>query len=268
MRDNPTKNYNRVNRYHSFAELRLSHPHNSEVPLLDRFFHCPLEGQLGDLVTLSDEEGHHISRVLRKSSGDPIELFDGLGRSAPALLVDVRKKSVTAELSGPVAEDPSRPKQLLLAVAAPKADRFKWLVEKVTELGVAELIPLECEHSVVHPGDGKLEKLRAQVIAACKQSGRNRLMTIQEPMPFEAALDLVADRKWIADVPSAVTKGSDSSEVSDNETTTLVLVGPEGGWSDRERTLAAERGFQPLQVGSHILRIETAAIAAAACLVR
>lgn len=251
--------------------------------MLDRFYHSPLLGQLGDLVSLSDDEAHHASRVLRKVSGDAIELFDGDGRSVRALLVDVRKKQVTAELAGSVEEDRSRASELIIATAAPKADRFKWLVEKATELGVDRLIPLECERSVVHPGGSKLDRLRAGVIAACKQSGRNRLMAIDEPISLNEALTIPAGRRVFADVPleneQRDERQPDKDERDGTKTEkfvsggdakrsrieqTLVLIGPEGGWSESERVSADAAGFATEHVGEHVLRVETAVISFAA----
>lgn len=231
----------------------------------DRFFHSPLKGQLGDLLELADDEAHHISRVLRKVSGDTVELFDGDGGSATAVLVDVRKKGVTAELASDIHLDPPRANQLTIATAAPKADRLKWLVEKATELGVAKLVLLQCERSVVNPGDGKLDKLRATVIAACKQSGRNDLMEVAEPVPVQTVLGTSADRKYIADIPF----GDEKTTIpSDGAGSTVAIIGPEGGWIEAERTAAREAGFSPISVGTHILRTETAAIALAAVLTR
>ena len=195
-------------------------------------------------------------------SGDEIELFNGRGAKARAFLVDVRKKGVTAELASLVEQEPSRATETVLAVAAPKADRFRWLVEKATELGIDRLIPLECERSIVHPGGAKLDKLRAVVVAACKQSGRNRLLTIDEPKSFAEVAALEPARKIIADVPTGVEAAQLPSAPS--EGMTLALIGPEGGWTESERAVAKESGFARLAIGRHIMRIETATIAVAA----
>lgn len=230
---------------------------------MDRFY-CPeLPTQLGDPIAFPDDEANHASRVLRKVSGDRVEVFDGRGSRAIALLVDVRKKGVSAELASDVIEDPPRAKRLTLATAVPKADRFKWLVEKATELGVDRLVPVTSQRSIVYPGGNKLEKMRSQVVAACKQSGRNHLMELGELTTLEDVFNQNADAKYLADVPTE-TEARSSVESSGDSGQTLVLIGPEGGWTDEERTAARAAGFQPFVIGTHVLRIETAAIAAAA----
>lgn len=226
---------------------------------MDRFFCTDFPTQLGDTVALPDDEAHHASRVLRKVSGDPVELFDGRGRSVAAVLVDVRKKGVSVEIAGTVVDARPRTTQLTIAVAAPKADRFKWMIEKATELGVDRIIPLECTRSVVHPGGNKLEKLRATVVSACKQSGRNTLMTIDEPTAFQTVVAIEGFQRWVADVP----EHSSSPHSIDREANQLILIGPEGGWTDEERIQASDAGFQKMNLGPFILRTETAAIAAA-----
>jgi 16S rRNA (uracil1498-N3)-methyltransferase len=154
--------------------------------------------------------------------------------------------------------------QVTLATAVPKVDRMRWLVEKATELGVERLIPLQTSRSVVAPGAVKLDKLRQAVIEACKQSGRNRLMTVDsltswkqfvaEVMPAQATL--VADRGGLP-LPSLELPALPKTPV-------LLVIGPEGGLSPAEIHEAVEAGARTVSLGTNILRIETAALALAA----
>ena len=210
-------------------------------------------------VRLTGTEAKHLSAVLRLGPGDAVELFDGAGRRAPATVSAVTGKGAktAAELSvGEVTETPPPASPLTLAVAPPKGDRFRWLVEKATELGVARIVPLLCARSTVDPGGGKLDKLRATALAACKQSGRDRLPEIAEPMPFAGFLRSggsmtlfhVAGERFAAPAvgPHAV------------------LIGPEGGFTEEEVTAAAASGATVASLPTPILRTETAAITAAA----
>ncbi len=149
-----------------------------------------------------------------------------------------------------------------LAVAPPKGDRFRWLVEKATELGIDQLTPMMTERTVVEPGEGKLDKLQAAVVAACKQSGRDLVMQVAENTPFAECLrndspegasraTLIGDPHGELFQPGMIPVGS--GEV-------LLLIGPEGGWSDAELELATQSGAKRVRIADQILRTETAAI--------
>ena len=150
-------------------------------------FYCPDPPRDGRF-RLGAEESRHLARVSRHVAGDLVELFDGQGFATLARVVEVGKDRVELIAEGePIPE--ARPRcSLTLATAIPKGDRFDWLVEKATEIGVGRLIPLVTERSVVDPRESKLERLRRTIIEACKQSGRNRLMTLE---PVTAWADLV-----------------------------------------------------------------------------
>ena len=217
-------------------------------------------------LNLHDEEAHHLRNVLRLVVGDVVELFNGRGQSRRAIIRGIAKREIQLTASAdPV--DHAHTAQGTIAAAVPKGDRFKWMIEKLTELNVRRFIPLKTDHSVVHPKPGKLERLRLTAIAACKQSGRNHLPEIAALTDFSAVLatDSVF---FLADcVPTqhdAVTEAAVAQTVS----SACVLIGPEGGWSDSERALAAAHNTRVISLGTNVLRLETAAIAAAALLSR
>jgi len=210
-------------------------------------------------LTLAGPEAKHLTAVLRLGPGDAIEAFDGEGRRAAATVRAVKGKGAktVAELLCEAPEESEPPASpLTLAVAAPKGDRFRWLVEKATELGVARVVPLLCERSTVDPGGGKLDKLRATALAACKQCRRDRLPEITDPVPFATFLERgepmtlfhVAGDRFAPPAPGPH----------------AILIGPEGGFTDAEVTLAAEQGAAVASLPTPILRTETAALAAAA----
>src|SRR5262249_5101448 len=128
----------------------------------ERFYiNCPLSP---GPVTLVDAEAHHLAVVCRLRPGSQVILFNGDGHEYSARLVDVARRRV--ELDVLECTSPDRELHLTLEVAAPlpRGDRGQFLLEKLTELGVTTFVPLTCQHSVVHPGEGKVEKLRRYVI--------------------------------------------------------------------------------------------------------
>ncbi len=227
---------------------------------MDRFFHPA--GFARPNLSLDEAESHHAARVLRKQVGDSIELFDGRGQSALAEITVVKKDRVdvrVVEVREPVVR--SQP-AIHLAVAPPKGDRFRWLVEKATELGVDQLIPLLTERTVVEPGAGKLDKLQAAVVSACKQSGRDWVMQVEENLPFVKCLG----SESVPSTPRTVLIGDPHGERFEPEMLpvgsgeVLLLIGPEGGWSDTELASATPAGARRVRIADQVLRTETAAI--------
>ncbi len=156
---------------------------------------------------------------------------------------------------------------LTLAVACPKGDRLKWLVEKATELGVAVFIPLHCERSVVEPRESKLARLEQTVLAACKQSRRNRLMTITEPCSLEDLLAASAGHTWLAHPggrPLLELLANQRQSAHQQPLSIRAAIGPEGGFSPAEVDRAEHSGAQLVSIGRSILRVETAALSLAA----
>ena len=215
-------------------------------------------------VELSGPEAHHLAVVLRLGPGDRVVLFDGEGTEADAEITSVSRKAVQLA-PGELQRDPPSAQTVILAAAAPKGERFRWLVEKATELGVSRLVPLETERSVVEPGAGKLEKLRQVVIAACKQCGCNRLMQLDPPLRWTEfnAREASDGRLLVAHPggrPARAVFGGNASP----DPCLLLAVGPEGGFTEAEIALAINVGASVVSLGPRILRIETAALAFAA----
>lgn len=242
----------------------------SESPVERFFLPQPLQLAAAEHhpVELDGSEAHHLLHVLRAKVGDHIGLFNGGGDEAIAELVKHNKRSAELRIIK-CWTTPAEPDELILATALPKGDRAKWLVEKATELGATRIIPLRTARSVVEPGEGKLDKLTQAAIAACKQSGRSRLPRLDSLTPLADVL-----RDFAASIPTRILLLTDPrAERSVGQLfeslvvapqSTIALIGPEGGFTVVEQSAAITAGATPVRLGSHILRIETAALAISA----
>lgn len=216
------------------------------------------------MVALTESEAHHLVHVMRSQVGELVELFNGVGLAAKCRIAEIRKRDVTLEVLT-AAIDRLPPRDVVLATAVPKGDRFDWLVEKATELGVNRLIPLTTSRSVVDPRDSKLDKLRQTVIAACKQSGRNRLMEISSVTAWRDFCNgFDSTSPFFVAHPQGMPLDEITQSLSATPSQMIFAIGPEGGFTDEEITAAQAAGARAIQLGRQILRIETAAIALAA----
>lgn len=224
----------------------------------------------GGRAVLTGDEARHLARVMRATVGDRVELFDGRGHAWPAEVRELARGQVELELLGDDSGDGVEAGQaptatqstLTIAAALPKGDRQKWMVEKLTELGAARLMPLSTARSVAEATPSALARLQRQVIEACKQCRRNQLLEITEPLSLQEAC-----RSRDADTLGLLTdpEGQPTATLfASPPKTILALVGPEGGFTDDERQLALDSGFTPVRLSPHILRVETAAVALAA----
>lgn len=230
--------------------------------MADRYFSD--EPITGPEITLAGNEAHHLLHVMRAEPGTKIVLFDGLGGQHDAKVLRCSRKTVDLSV-GPRREDPPElPYPLTLAVALPKGDRQRWLVEKAVELGVTRIVPLQTRHSA----SGKAivsGKLSRYVVEACKQCGRNRLLEIapsQQVCSFLEQAD-VSHRRLFAH-PG----GTALSEVpQQTDAPTSLVIGPEGGFTDEEVAFASDREWQIVDLGSRLLRVETAALVLTAAII-
>lgn len=207
---------------------------------------------------LDGEEAHHLLGVLRASVGAELVIFDGRGTEATARIVHIGKNAADLEILERRQSPPDTVVPVTLGTAVPKGERFDWLVEKATELGVTRLIPLLTAHRVVEPGANKLNRLRRTIISASKQCGRNRLMELGEPTPWHAFVE----REFRdAAVLVAHPGGESLASLALPMNQPLVLaVGPEGGLTDEEIDLARRSGGRIVGLGPRLLRVETAAM--------
>ena len=186
--------------------------------------------------------------------------FDGTGGEVPAILTQIDKREVLATTSAHVAIEREMQRRVTLYTSLIANDRFDWLVQKATELGVAAIQPVYTERSQRIPGDvGKrAEHWRGVAIAACEQCGRNQIPQIHAPITLSDALGALADQS------SILLDAAGSAEISPVTTTasSAVFIGPEGGFSPSELDALRKRCDHRLRLGPTVLRAETAAIAA------
>jgi len=242
---------------------------------------------IGDEIELQGSEHHHLAHVMRVSVDDDITLFDGRGDEFGATVRKLGKRTATLEVTERRRVDCELPVRIHLAVALPKGDRQRWMVEKLVELGVSSLTPIIATRGVANPNNGVLNRLRRTVIEASKQCGRNRLMEItvgqgavdffiegvEHSMEWNAAAKTEADDSphiipRLLAHPNATPGVRDAIDQSRWEQISdiWVAVGPEGGWTDEETEAAREHRWQTVQLGKRILRIETASVYLASCL--
>ncbi|MFT3929393.1 MAG: 16S rRNA (uracil(1498)-N(3))-methyltransferase [Spongiibacteraceae bacterium] len=214
-------------------------------------------------IALDADAAHHVARVLRMQSGDALKLFNGDGAEYSASIVSVDKKSVYVAIESKSTIDRESPLAIHLGIAISKGERMDWVIQKATELGVAEITPLQTERVEVRLNNEREEKKlshwQAIAIAACEQSQRNRIPVIHSPQSLSNWLDSVqSDVKFVLHHRSEVNLAANAEKPQ----SVALLIGPEGGLSDSEITLAEKKSFAPLRLGPRVLRTETAPLAA------
>ena len=221
-------------------------------------------------ATIRGEHARHLHHVLRVQPGQVFEISDlsrvYLGRVTASHSGAV-EFAVEEELPAPAALPP-----VTLLASIFKFDRFEWMLEKATELGAAQVVPVIASRTDVKlaaAASKRVERWRRIAFEAAQQSRRLAPPEIADALPLEPGLSLEtapdARSRWMLDErPDAGSAGTRMTPADSSGC--ALLIGPEGGWTDSERKLAVEAGFQPVSLGPLILRAETAAIAALAVL--
>ena len=216
---------------------------------IDRFFSDRIEG---DRIILYGEENHHATKVLRKRKGDIVSVFDGRGREFIARIEETGKSQSILKI---LEEVPPReyPFHIAIAQALIKHNRWDWMLEKVTEIGVKEIIPLITEFAVVRT-QNKKSRWEKIVLNACKQSGRQIIPAIHQPMNIERLIE------YSKNFPTKIVAHPGGQEIIKlpMEDKVILAVGPEGGFSEEEVKRLEEAGFVRANLGNFILRSETA----------
>lgn len=220
-------------------------------------------------ITLSLEESRHLRDVLRLRESDNVQVFDGAGREFFCEIEKIEKKETILNIIRETT--PTAPESGLdstLAVALLKGEKFDLVVQKVVELGVTKLVPLNTKRADVKSNDceKKLERWRKIVIDASKQSGRAKLMQIEMPIDFAEFINFTSKNFSDANLLLfAERNGSSFSGAKINEKV-VAVIGSEGGWDEAEIELAQKQNFQIITLKGRILRAETAAISVATIL--
>lgn len=230
-----------------------------------RRFYAPVPNFEKDAVFLDENETRHLRDVLRLRVGEEINVFDGEGREFLCEVQKIGKKRsdlhIISEIS-PTA--PESALDLTLAPALLKGEKFDFVIQKAGELGVKRLIPIITHRCDVKLKDhhNKIERWQRIALEAAKQSGRARLMQIDEPTDFSV---LLKGGKRSGMVMFSE-RGGDSFDEIAAEKKVVAITGPEGGWEDSEIEAAHEAGAAIITLGGRILRAETAAVAITAIL--
>ncbi len=229
-----------------------------------RRFYAPIEQFHAAHVSLLLEETRHLRDVLRLQIADQVRVFDGVGKEYACEIERIDKKQTALKIIEQVA--PTAPESnldLTLAVALLKGEKFDLVVQKAVELGVTTLVPLNTKRADVKlkETEKRLERWRKIALEACKQSGRAKLMRIENPSDFETFTKTADGTRVLFSE-----RGGENLAAVEPSGKIAAAIGAEGGWETSEIEAARERGFQIITLRGRILRAETAAISIAAIL--
>jgi 16S rRNA (uracil1498-N3)-methyltransferase len=226
-------------------------------------------------IDLTKEQQHYLNRVLRLQAGDRFIAMDGRGHWWSAVL-EVRETGLFASIAEEIAVNRELPVEVTLMAALPKGNGFDEVVRQAAELGVASIVPVTSDRTLLKPSSQKVDRWKRIAAEAAEQSERQIVPTILEPVSFDIAVKdcfqkyrfiCVARGKnrhlWdclvsLEPAQSPLIMGEQDGE----ELSIVIATGPEGGWTDGEVERAIELGFEAVSLGSRILRAVTAPIVA------
>ena len=221
------------------------------------------------VVTLSESESSHAVRARRLREGQAVNVLNGQGLIGHGCILTLDKRAVQISFESHSLKPQAQPR-LTIAAAIPKGDRQKVMVDMLTQIGVAQIIPLQCEHSVTRYSDNLGKKWQRAAIESCKQSQNSWLPVIGEPLSVEQLIVQEHRNIVYADAGGqSMLKLCQSLEGNDGltanvDTDLVVIIGPEGGLSENEVKKLDSNNILPISLGNNILRTEAAAITAAA----
>src|SRR5260221_2896892 len=227
---------------------------------------CDLRLGPGAQFTLPPEAAQHVGRALRLKAGDAIIVFDGRGGEYDATIQRIAKERCDVKVGAWREIEAESPLNVGIVQGLPEADKMDWIIQKTVELGVSWVQPIVCERSVVRLSGERAARREAHwrrvAVAACEQSGRNRIPEVRATLAFLSwiAVPAAAPRWMLA--PGAEPLTAKAAPHGPLE----ILVGPAGGFSERELDLALTQGCEPVSLGPRVLRTETAPIAALAAI--
>lgn len=216
----------------------------------------------GDEVSIEGSTAHYLSNVLRMDAGRECILFNGQGFHYFAVIVRVSKKTVVAKINKQGENNAQSPLAIELMIGISKGDRMEWVLQKATELGVHSIQPFFATRSQVKLKGDRLAKKKQHwqqiIVSACEQNTRDILPFLHAPTQFDdAVLNNQADKKFVLHHRTSSKLSALAAPCS-----VCILIGPEGGLSDEEISLAEKHGFLSLALGPRVLRTETAPLAA------
>ncbi|WP_420009321.1 16S rRNA (uracil(1498)-N(3))-methyltransferase [Xanthomonas sacchari] len=230
--------------------------------------HVELPLHAGAEVALPDDVANHLLRVLRLREGDPCVLFNGDGCDYDAELLQAGKRNASVRIGAARPADNESPLAITLLQGVARGEKMDLILQKATELGVAAIVPVWAERTEVKLDAARVDKRvahwRSVVIAACEQSGRARVPQLSAPLALADAAGAAADSPCRLILDPQGEQRLRSLAIGGDAAT--IAIGPEGGWSPRDRATLEAAGFVGLRLGPRILRTETAGLAAIAAL--
>ena len=222
-------------------------------------FYAP--GISGSLFFLDEKESHHCIRVLRMAKGTLVKLIDGRGNLYEGRIADPDQHKCMIEIDNIITGFEKRPYKIHIAISLLKnMDRFEWFVEKSVEIGIDEITPLICRNT--EKKSVKTERLKNLIVSAMKQSVKAYETKLNDPVPFAGIINEPSNwRRMIAHCSNSFPRASMADTYSPGKDA-VILIGPEGDFTDEEIKLATNEGFSSIQLGNSRLRTETAGIAA------
>lgn len=222
------------------------------------FFYESTVAASASLFELSEETSKHCIQVLRMRAGERLQLTNGRGGLYTARIAHEDKKHCTVNIESEQQHPPAKKKTIIAVSLLKNASRFEWFLEKATEVGVTEIIPLICtrtEHTRF-----RFDRMQQILISAMLQSQQSWLPILHEPIKFQTLVqDHYAMKKLIAHCEEDKKTPIQSIPASES---VIMLIGPEGDFTPEEIKLALDQGYQPVSLGDTRLRTETAAIVA------
>lgn len=229
--------------------------------------HHPAPLTSGGRIELSDVAANHVARVLRLAVGAPLILFNGAGGEFAAVVTAIDKRRVTVAVGAFHGMEREPPLPLWLAQGISRGERMDYTIQKAVELGVSRIIPLFTAYCGVRLDGERLAKRQQHwqgvAVSACEQCGRNRIPHVDAAIPLAQWLAAPGEGLRVVLNPEAA---HSLTQLPAPTGPVTLLIGPEGGISDQELTLAKEAGYLALRLGPRILRTETAAVAALAAI--
>lgn len=234
---------------------------------MDELFYISFSPQVNEIITMDDENFHHITRVMRKKVGDNLDLTNGMGNFYHCQITAVSKKSLSAKILTVLdVKHPLTRSIHLYCGVLKNRDRFEWLTEKAGELGISSLTPILTERTVKQSNN--IERLQKIAVSALKQSKNAYLLKINPVTDIEKILSGLSDakakyflheKKLDESVTIFSVKENASSEIH-------LFIGPEGGFSESEVTEFINRNVQPIWLGEQRFRTESAVLVASSIL--
>ena len=219
------------------------------------------------VVELPDNVVRHLN-VLRVKNTEEIVLFNGNGKSYPALSEVLEKRRASVRILREEATDNESPLKITLVQAVSAAERMDFTLQKSVELGVAEIRPVISERCVVRLSGERAEKRVARwqeiVVSACEQSGRNIVPKVLPLTTYAQSLQQLPQET--TKLLMSLNRAQKLGDVQPQSGKVVFMVGPEGGWTEKEEQQAFDAGFQSVTLGKRVLRTETASLAAIAAM--